>query len=204
MKILDANEGLVNFFIFFVFPAFLEFWWYSNKKYVLNAADLYLVPQTITERLKVYFFHNQLLKFSYFHDFDGRERTIYAYFPFYFVHISSENILTQLFITSKWPQSVDLSNKPCNHWKPNFRRSYMIMALRDTIWEKNTYTFVRVRNFHGRPVYPKFMVSGLKYSQHPYNNSMCWDFWKKNLKKSYRRTNKIRADLPPPLGSKCR
>ncbi len=45
-------------------------------KYFLNAEDLYLVPQKIAERLNVYFSHNQRLNLSYFHDFDGRERTI--------------------------------------------------------------------------------------------------------------------------------
>ena len=143
---------------FLGFSAFLEFWWYSNIKYVLNAEDLYLVPQKIIERLKVYFFHNQLLKFSYFHDFDGREHTIYAYFQFYFVHISFKNNLTQLFIRSKWPQSVDLSNE-CNEtntfaviienrlsaiiYDNGTQRHYLSKKLHKPLFASKIFTYIR-------------------------------------------------------------
>ena len=60
-------------------------------KYFLNAGDLYLVPQKVTERLDIYFSRNRRLKLSYFNDFDGRECTIYVYFRFYFVHIFFKN-----------------------------------------------------------------------------------------------------------------
>ena len=66
------------------------------------------------------------------------------------------------------------------------------------IGEEIAQTFLRVQNFHGSPVHPKFTVSGLKYSQHPYNYSTYCDFRKNNYKKSYRRT-KNPGHVCPPL-----
>ena len=43
-------------------------------------------------------------------------------------------------------------------------------------WPKMSQTMVRVQNFQGGPYNPKFTVSGLKYSQHPYNFSTRMNF----------------------------
>ena len=123
VRILNADQGLSHFGPFFslfcpkkvkssVLQHFFSFDDTCNIKYVLNAEDLYLVPQKKSEWPKVYFFHNRCLKLSYFHDFDGRECTIYAYFRYSFVHISSNNNLTKPFLCSKWPQWYQLSNEP--------------------------------------------------------------------------------------------
>jgi len=70
-------------------------------EYVLNAGDLYLVPQKIAERLEIYFSRNRRLKLSYFHDFDAANALFYVYFRLYFTHIFLKNDRPKPFLCSK-------------------------------------------------------------------------------------------------------
>ena len=82
---------------------------------------------------------------------------------------------------------------------PSFGDALRELHSSTLFWRKMAQTFVRVQNFHGAHVYPKFTVSGLKYSQHPYNYSTCWDFGKNNYKKviDERKTRSIYTPLIP-------
>ncbi len=117
MGVQDNSETEARFDHFFQFFAqkrlqhFFRFDDTFNIKYVLNAEDLYLVPQKKSEWPNVYFCHNRCLKLSYFHDFDGRECTISRISGFSFGHISLKNYHTNPFLGSKWPEWRDLSNE---------------------------------------------------------------------------------------------
>ena len=185
MKILDANEGLGPFptFLplkhwFLGFAVFLEFWWYMQYKIFFECRRPVSSATKNCRKIKGILFPQSTSKLELFSWF-WRPRTHYlCIFPFFF----------WTYLAQKWSYNAILGLKMTTNTIP-FQRAfdeccesniYSVIienpsfgdATRELhsstlFWRKMAQTFVRVQNFHGAHVYPKFTVSGLKYSQHP-------------------------------------
>ena len=127
--------------------------------------------------------------------------SFYVYFHF-FVHISFKSNLTYQILGWNDRNHKAFPTSPrwlwwdkyfcCDDWKPKVCLSDTETALRETIWAKNGLNICSRPKFSLCSIYPKFTVSD-NYSQHPYNHSTYYDFFRNEFKKKWY------TNLPSPL-----
>ncbi len=165
--------------------------------------------------IKGILFPQSTSKVELFSWFDGSERTILCIFPIFFCSY----IISKLYYPAVLGLKMTAIARPFHgainecgeintfvviNNKPSFDDHIREWQSETLFEQKNRINLHSRPKFWRGPIYPKFTVNGLKYSQHTYNYSTYCDFWKTNYKKSYKTNNEIQVNLPPPLGAKCR